>query len=192
MHCFVLLWYTLNKTRLTQRARCVDYCSWNIGPTLTLTPPVTMNRYAMLIGRPPFETATLKETYVRITSNKYYLPSHISSSARQLIRRLLSPEPSQRPSLEKILADDFFSAGYTPKLLASSCCEWAPKYSVARILPRSVSLGPSCDDIRRFDILLFPRFDAALSTVRHHRVVVKPSWIFPMLIFVSIQKCTFK
>ena len=97
-------------------------------------------RYAMLIGRPPFETSTLKETYVRITSNKYYLPSHISTSARNLIQRLLSPEPSQRPSLEKILADEFFSAGYTPKTLSSSCCEWAPKYSVARILPRSALL----------------------------------------------------
>ncbi|KAK2179855.1 hypothetical protein NP493_469g02030 [Ridgeia piscesae] len=95
--------------------------------------------YAMLIGRPPFETSTLKETYVRITSNKYYLPSHISTSARNLIQRLLSPEPSQRPSLEKILADEFFSAGYTPKTLSSSCCEWAPKYSVARILPRPKS-----------------------------------------------------
>ena len=82
----------------------------------------------MLVGRPPFETSTLKETYLRITSNKYYMPPHLSAPARALIQHLLHPDPLKRPNLDKILLDDFFSSGFMPKKLSSSCCETAPNF----------------------------------------------------------------
>ena len=82
----------------------------------------------MLVGRPPFETATLKETYMRITSNQYSIPSFVSSHARALIQKLLCPDPDKRPGLETILQDDFFRHGYIPKILSSACCDVAPKF----------------------------------------------------------------
>ncbi|ELT95402.1 hypothetical protein CAPTEDRAFT_72562, partial [Capitella teleta] len=85
--------------------------------------------YAMLVGRPPFETATLKETYLRITSNKYHIPPHLSPTASALIRRFLHPDPHKRPKLDKVLQDDFFVTGFMPKKLASSCTDTAPTFS---------------------------------------------------------------
>jgi serine/threonine protein kinase len=95
--------------------------------------------YALLVGRPPFETSTLKETYMRITANKYYLPTHISLAARNLIQKLLAADPAARPTLEKILQDDFFSSGYCPKLLSTACCDSAPKFPVSNIISRPKS-----------------------------------------------------
>ncbi|CAG5126129.1 unnamed protein product, partial [Candidula unifasciata] len=83
--------------------------------------------YALLVGRPPFETTTLKETYLRITENNYTLPPSLSASAKNLIRLCLHPEPTSRPSLQDILSDEFFTCGYLPRCLSPSCCTTAPK-----------------------------------------------------------------
>ena len=65
---------------------------------------------------------------MRINANKYSVPSHISKPAKHLIQKLLHPDPAQRPSLEKILKDEFFTSGYMPKTLSTSCCDSAPKW----------------------------------------------------------------
>ena len=43
--------------------------------------------YAMLIGRPPFETPDVKQTYKRIRENNYSFPEHVilTESAKDLI-----------------------------------------------------------------------------------------------------------
>ncbi|XP_014677726.1 PREDICTED: serine/threonine-protein kinase PLK2-like [Priapulus caudatus] len=84
--------------------------------------------YALLVGRPPFETATLKDTYARISANRYTLPSYLSSSARSLIIQLLNPDPSLRPTLDATLQHPFFSSGLLPKSLPGSCCTHQPKF----------------------------------------------------------------
>jgi serine/threonine protein kinase len=65
--------------------------------------------YTMLIGRPPFETTNVKDTYHRIRHNHYSFPERIrvSDAAKKLISKILSTEPSDRPSLESILCDPF-------------------------------------------------------------------------------------
>jgi len=85
-------------------------------------------RYAMLCGRPPFETSTLKETYERIATGRYSVPSHVMPTARDLISRLLSHYPHDRPSLSAILRHEFFTSGYMPTLLNVNCCYTAPKF----------------------------------------------------------------
>jgi serine/threonine protein kinase len=85
----------------------------------------------MLVGRPPFETPTLKETYLRIATNKFFIPSNISEPARLLMRKILSPSPDSRPSIDEILADDFFTSGYVPQTLPTACCTSAPKFPVS-------------------------------------------------------------
>ena len=86
-------------------------------------------RYAMLVGQPPFETATLTETYSRIAHNMYIIPECISRSARSLIRQLLAPDPRHRPTLDQVLKHDFFSSGIMPSSLPAYCCSKAPSFA---------------------------------------------------------------
>ena len=104
---------------------------------------VLMSRYAMLCGRPPFETSTLKETYERIVSNRYTVPSHVTPAARDLIGRLLSHYPHDRPSLSVMLRHEFFTSGYMPASLNVNCCFTAPKFPLSEApvpAPRYFSL----------------------------------------------------
>ncbi|XP_014777232.1 serine/threonine-protein kinase PLK1 [Octopus bimaculoides] len=84
--------------------------------------------YALLVGRPPFQTSTLVETYFRITANTYTIPANISPAAEKLISRCLHALPSMRPSLDEIAADEFFTSGYIPKSLPPTVCSSAPKF----------------------------------------------------------------
>lgn len=94
----------------------------------------------MLVGQPPFETATLSETYYRITTNKYSIPNSISDHARRLVARMLQLKPSDRPSLEEIIRHDFFVSGYMPKSLPTTCCFTPPKFPLADQIKRCVSV----------------------------------------------------
>jgi len=85
--------------------------------------------YTLLVGRPPFETSCLKDTYMRIRNNEYAIPARVSRVASKLIQRLLSEEPGDRPSLQSVLNDDFFTRGYLPTSLPSVCCVAPPKFS---------------------------------------------------------------
>lgn len=96
--------------------------------------------YALLVGRPPFETTSLKETYSRITSNKYHIPSHLSSSSRDCIQRLLAADPLLRPSLDEILKLDFMN-GFIPKTLPTSCCSSAPKWPMSSQIRSQISIS---------------------------------------------------
>jgi len=70
-------------------------------------------RYTLLVGKPPFETSSIRETYVRISRNDYRVPSGLSAPARSLIHRLLHPDPQCRPSMEDVLNDQFLLSGST-------------------------------------------------------------------------------
>lgn len=94
---------------------------WSIGCVL----------YTMLVGRPPFETESLKETYQRIKHNQYRIPPTLSHDARALITRLLHPDPTKRPSPQEILRDPFLTGGFTPARLPVSCLTTAPHFKRA-------------------------------------------------------------
>uniref|UniRef100_A0A8C5BMT9 Serine/threonine-protein kinase PLK n=1 Tax=Gadus morhua TaxID=8049 RepID=A0A8C5BMT9_GADMO len=87
--------------------------------------------YTMLLGRPPFETTNLKETYRCIREARYSLPSSLSSPAKQLISSLLTKSPEDRPHLDHILRHDFFIQGFSPERLPPSCCHSAPDFHVS-------------------------------------------------------------
>jgi len=91
---------------------------WSIGCIL----------YTLLVGKPPFETSTLKDTYTRIKKNEYHIPSRVGPLARNLIQRLLQHEPAKRPSVAEILKDDFMTMGYLPHRLPVSCLTMAPRF----------------------------------------------------------------
>lgn len=92
--------------------------------------------YTLLVGKPPFETKSLKDTYSLIKRNEYYIPSRINDSARQLIKRLLRLNPDERPTAGEILGDPFFS-GYIPVSLPTSCLSVAPHFKRAHVGPGS-------------------------------------------------------
>ena len=87
-------------------------------------------RYTLLVGRPPFETMSLKETYTRIKTNQYVIPSRISRSAAKLIQKFLSNNPQSRPCLHTVCeTDEFFVKGFVPSSLPSSCCMVPPRFT---------------------------------------------------------------
>ncbi|RXN06395.1 serine threonine- kinase PLK1 [Labeo rohita] len=87
--------------------------------------------YTLLVGKPPFETSCLKETYIRIKKNEYVVPRHINPVAAALIRRMLHADPTLRPSVSDLLADEFFTSGYAPLRLPTSCLTVPPRFSIA-------------------------------------------------------------
>lgn len=71
--------------------------------------PPTWPRYTVLTGAPPFMASPLSEMYQNIREGHYPEPAHLSANARRLIARLLAPNPAERPSLDHLLQDDFFT-----------------------------------------------------------------------------------
>ena len=60
-------------------------------------PPAHIDRYTLLIGKPPFQTKDINAIYKRIKENRYEFPEdkEISSSAQQLIMAILNPNPRE-------------------------------------------------------------------------------------------------
>ncbi|KAH8022174.1 hypothetical protein HPB51_022307 [Rhipicephalus microplus] len=58
--------------------------------------------YEFLVGKPPFESPTMHETYRRIRECKVQFPPYVSAEARDLIGKLLRRCPSERISLDEV------------------------------------------------------------------------------------------
>jgi len=88
--------------------------------------------YALLVGQPPFDTATLKETYARICNNHYREvdDSIASRSGQDLIRWLLQSNPELRPSLERVKEHTYLTKEYVPASLPHTCCYQMPPASI--------------------------------------------------------------
>lgn len=65
--------------------------------------------YAFLMGRPPFDTDTVKRTLSKVVLGEYEMPSHVSLEAQNLIHQLLQKDPKQRPSLSAVLDHPFMT-----------------------------------------------------------------------------------
>jgi len=84
--------------------------------------------YTLLVGKPPFETSTLKDTYNRIKNNEYHIPAKVGPLAKKLIFKLLQSDPARRPTIDEMLRDDFMTGGYMPTQLPVSCLTMAPRF----------------------------------------------------------------
>lgn len=86
--------------------------------------------YAMLIGKPPFQSKDVKAIYAKIKTNEYEFPSglDISSDARDLITNLLSTDPENRPSIDDIARHAFFNSGVMPRSIPSSAVKSLPDF----------------------------------------------------------------
>uniref|UniRef100_A0A8C1SYN7 Serine/threonine-protein kinase PLK n=1 Tax=Cyprinus carpio TaxID=7962 RepID=A0A8C1SYN7_CYPCA len=87
--------------------------------------------YTMLLGKPPFETTNLKETYRCIREAHYTIPASLSLPAKQLISGMLAQNPVDRPHLDDIIRHEFFTQGFMPETLPVSCCHSAPDFHIS-------------------------------------------------------------
>lgn len=97
----------------------------------------------MLLGRPPFETTNLKETYRCIREARYTMPSSLLAPAKHLIASMLSKNPEDRPHLDDIIRHEFFlQVGVFSRVSVPRCgCRRSPEVT-DRLSSRSTGLHP--------------------------------------------------
>jgi polo-like kinase 1 len=97
--------------------------------------------YSLLIGKPPFETKTVEETYSRIRANNYGFPADkpISNEAKELITKLLHPQPAMRPKIDEILSHPFFFKRHVPSHLNCSALFEVPAAEIINSPKKSPS-----------------------------------------------------
>uniref|UniRef100_A0A8C7ELQ2 Serine/threonine-protein kinase PLK n=2 Tax=Neovison vison TaxID=452646 RepID=A0A8C7ELQ2_NEOVI len=106
---------------LSKKGHSFEVDVWSIGCIM----------YTLLVGKPPFETSCLKETYLRIKKNDYSIPKHVNPVAASLIQKMLQTDPTARPTIHELLNDEFFTSGYIPARLPITCLTIAPRFSIA-------------------------------------------------------------
>ncbi|KAM9571193.1 serine/threonine-protein kinase PLK4-like isoform 3-T3 [Salvelinus alpinus] len=79
--------------------------------------------YAFLMGRPPFDTDTVKHTLNKVVLGEYNMPSHVSQEAQDLIHQLLRKDPAQRPSLSAVLEHPFMTQSLLARIKERSLGE---------------------------------------------------------------------
>jgi aurora kinase, other len=60
--------------------------------------------YELLVGAPPFETASKEATYIRIAKVEPSLPSHLSEEAKSFLTITLQKEPRARPTIMQLIS----------------------------------------------------------------------------------------
>lgn len=92
---------------------------WSLGVVL----------YAMVVGKPPFETPEVKMTYEKIKKVIYSFPEQIllSENVKNLITKIFNADPSKRPTLDQIMEHPFLNNGIgVPKVMHISTLAMAP------------------------------------------------------------------
>lgn len=76
---------------------------WSLGVVL----------YALVVGKPPFETPEVKMTYEKIRKGIYSFPEQISLSdnVKNVITKIFNLDPSKRPTLDEISEHPFMNNG---------------------------------------------------------------------------------
>ncbi|KIJ90202.1 hypothetical protein K443DRAFT_38368, partial [Laccaria amethystina LaAM-08-1] len=112
----------------TANGHSFEVDTWSIGVIL----------YTLVVGRPPFQTKDVKAIYKRIRDNEYEFPTDrvISGAVQHLIQQILTPNPSQRPTLHEIVDHVFFTQGPVPSYIPTSAHDGTPDF---RHISKSVS-----------------------------------------------------
>lgn len=69
--------------------------------------------YEMLAGYPPF-FGPKREVIRQALTKSYYFPNYFSQDLRNLIRKLLNPNPSRRPTLNEVLQHEWLEGALSP------------------------------------------------------------------------------
>jgi polo-like kinase 1 len=87
--------------------------------------------FTLLVGKPPFETASIKETYSRIRRCDYCVPLTVNRNAADMIRKIFVRCPNVRPTVNDLIHHQFFAED-TPPSLPTSCLIMAPQFNVTQ------------------------------------------------------------
>lgn len=84
--------------------------------------------YTLIIGRPPFETDDVKETYKRIQEINYAFPNHIyiSEEGRDIIEKVLVMNPLERLNLDGMRSHPFMTKTTIPKIMPQYTSNFPP------------------------------------------------------------------
>ena len=69
--------------------------------------------FALVYGTVPFKASNMSDLHKLIIKGKYTLKSDVSEDVRDLLRRMLEPDPRRRLSIPEILCHKWF-ADYDP------------------------------------------------------------------------------
>ncbi|XP_037939686.1 serine/threonine-protein kinase polo-like [Teleopsis dalmanni] len=109
---------------LTKKGHSFEVDIWSIGCVM----------YTLLVGQPPFETKTLKDTYSKIKKCEYRVPSYLRKSAADMVIAMLQSNPDNRPCITDLLRFEFLSSSPVPMSLPSSCLTMAPRLGANEII----------------------------------------------------------
>lgn len=152
---------------LTKKGHSFEVDVWSLGCIV----------YTLLVGRPPFETNDLKDTYRKIRHNDYSIPSAVGPEARVFIEKLLQADPLKRPTMDAILHDPYMTRGYTPSRIPASCLTTAPRFDQGRlsIMPTDVcSPRRPLGEVNQQQVMPAPQNAIIKREVNNHAVKSVP------------------
>lgn len=108
---------------LNKKGHSYEVDIWSIGCVM----------YTLLVGQPPFETKSLKDTYSKIRKCDYRMPTNLRKNAADMIIAMLQATPERRPTVNQLLQFDFLTYAPVPKSLPYSCLTTAPRPELLEI-----------------------------------------------------------
>ncbi|EDV52489.1 serine/threonine-protein kinase polo [Drosophila erecta] len=117
---------------LTKKGHSFEVDIWSIGCVM----------YTLLVGQPPFETKTLKDTYSKIKKCEYRVPSYLRKPAADMVIAMLQPNPESRPAIGQLLNFEFLKGSKVPMFLPSSCLTMAPRIGSNDTIEDSIHRKP--------------------------------------------------
>lgn len=115
---------------LNKKGHSYEVDIWSIGCVM----------YTLLVGHPPFETKTLKDTYSKIKKCDYRIPTSLRNPAADLIIAMLQAVPEKRPTVAQLLDYDYFTRYTIPKSLPISCLTMPPREDQLEGVDRTMPL----------------------------------------------------
>ncbi|XP_060517415.1 serine/threonine-protein kinase polo [Cylas formicarius] len=117
---------------LSKKGHSFEVDIWSIGCIM----------YTLMVGRPPFETSSLRETYSKIKKCDYKINCNISRSAKHMIMIMLQSDPGRRPKIEQLGKHEFLYNGFCPQGLPVSCLTMSPRFNHIDQVQHSPRRGP--------------------------------------------------
>ena len=99
-------------------------------PFALVPPPFALVLPPFALVPPPF--ALVPPPFALVPPHFALLPpQHISPVAAALIKKMLHADPTLRPTIGDLLTDEFFTCGYIPLRLPTTCLTVPPRFSIA-------------------------------------------------------------
>lgn len=134
---------------LNKKGHSYEVDIWSIGCVM----------YTLLVGQPPFETKSLKDTYSKIKKCEYRVPGYLRKQPADMIIKMLQSNPEQRPTISQCLKFDFITSSAVPASLPASCLTMAPRADLLESVDRNSVRPPLTEINGMISMLPFTKCD---------------------------------